>query len=87
MKEDCARAILRLIAVVTILIGGSLATASEMSCLGASMAMSDSPGVKVQVTGMVADMGVYAVLSWAVIAVWGVVLYLLSPLLARRVVA
>ena len=87
MNEDNARSVLRLIAVVTILAGASLTTATLISLLGASSAMEGAPvGAQVRVTGMVAEFGVYALLSHAVIAVWGVVLYSLSPRLARMIV-
>ncbi len=88
MKEDSARSILRLIAVITILVGASLATATLVSLLGASNAMEGAPvGMQVKMTGMVAEMGGYAVLSYVLIAAWGLFLYVLSPKLAEKIVA
>jgi hypothetical protein len=87
MMEDIARSILRLIAVVTVLAGASLTTATLVSLLGASSSMHGAPeGVQVKLTGMVAEMGGYAVLSHAMIAACGVALYVLSPWLAQKVV-
>jgi hypothetical protein len=79
MKEDCARAILRLIAVVTILIGGSMIAATLVSWLGATITM---PG-----SFSSAGVLVYTVLHWGAIAACGGALYSLSPNLARKVVA
>jgi hypothetical protein len=79
MKEDCARSILRLIAVVTILIGVSGATATIVYWLGSTISKPDFPATL--------EIYLYAVLWWVVIAAWGFALYRLSPWLARRVVA
>lgn len=87
MKEDCARSILRLIAVTTILVGVVLTTMTLVALLGASSAMAGvPPGMEVKMSGMVADMGMHVVVAHALIAAWGVVLYLSSPVLARRIV-
>ena len=78
---------MRLIAVVTVLVGASLTTVTMVSLFGVSSTMHGAPeGVQVKMTGMVAEMGVYAVLSHALIAAWGVVLYFLSPKLAAKIV-
>lgn len=84
MQEETIRSILRLLAVVTMLVGVSLASATLVSLVGASSAAA-APGLQVQVTGMVAEMGFYAVLSYAVVAAWGLVLYLLSEKLAAKI--
>lgn len=87
MKEDYARAILRLIAVVTILVGAVLMSATLVGILGTGSTVRGAPeGMQVKVTGMVAEMGGYAVLSQALIAAWGVLLYFLSPKLAKNLI-
>lgn len=87
MKEDSARSILRLIAVVTVLVGAVLTTVTLVSLFGVSSTIQGAAqGVHVQMTGMVAEMGFYLVLAHASIVAWGASLYLLSPRLARYIV-
>jgi hypothetical protein len=87
MKEQHVRSVLRLIAVVTVLVGAYLTTATLVSFLAASNTMNGAlEGLQVKLTGLVAEMGVYAVLSNALIAAWGLVLYYSSPKLAEMIV-
>lgn len=74
--------------MVTVLVGAYLTTASLVSFLATSNTMHGAfEGMQVKLTGLVAEMGVYAVLSNALIAAWGGVLYYLSPKLAEMIVA
>ncbi len=86
MKEDSARAILRLIAVVTVLVGAVLTTVTLVSLFGVSSTIQGVVDGDVQATGLVAEIGFYAVLAYASIVAWGIVLFLLSPRLARYIV-
>ena len=93
MKEESVRSILRLIAVVTVLLGAYLSSAAVLSLFAASSTMHGAldgvhalGGVQGTVAGMVTEMGVYAVLSDLLIAAWGVVLYYASPRLAEMIV-
>ena len=86
MKEDSARAILRLIAVVTVLVGAVLTTVTLVSLFGVSSTIQRVVDGDVQATGLVTEIGFYAVLAYASIVAWGIVLFLLSPRLARYIV-
>ena len=87
MKEDTVCSILRLIAVVTVLVGAILVTMTIVSLIGASSSMgSTGMGVTIRATGVVAKMGFFMVLANGMIAVWGLALYRLSPKLARWIV-
>jgi hypothetical protein len=87
MTEECARAILRIIAVIVVMVGASLTTTTLVSIVAASNAMQNAAGMTVQVSGMVAEMGGYAILSYLLVAAWGVLLFFWSPKLAAMVVA
>ena len=86
MNEDTVRSILRLIAVVTILVGAVLVTITVLSLVGVSSTISTvQSGMRTQPTGL-AKLGFFAVAANAMIAVWGALLYYLSPFIARRIV-
>ena len=70
-REDC-------IAVLT--------TVTLVSQFGVSSIIQGVVDGDVQATGLVAEIGFYAVLAYASIVAWGIVLFLLSPRLARYIV-
>lgn len=80
MSEATVRTILRLVAVVTILVGTTMVTMDLVAYAGASRAihgaMRDVGG---NLTGVVAEFGFVSLLSQAVIAAEGFLLYFLSP--------
>ena len=88
MSEENIRSILRVIAVVTILVGAILTTMALINLGAASSAVSGAgPGLQVRANDMVTQLGLYSVLAQLPIAVWGVALWVWSPSLARRIVA
>lgn len=87
MNENTARACLRLLAVATVLVGVILTVTTILSILAAGSAMQGAVGgMQIQMTGMVAKMGFWAVVSQASIAGWGLVLWAMSPSLAQKLV-
>jgi hypothetical protein len=87
MTESTARAVLRIIALVMILVGVSMATSCVLGTMAAHNTLAgDGHGSGVLVS-MVTESGLYGVLSTAAIAVWGILLFLLSPILAAKIVA
>ncbi|MCI0651698.1 MAG: hypothetical protein L0Z55_07430 [Planctomycetes bacterium] len=92
MKEDTARAILRLIAVLTVF--GALCTAMKtlIALIGVNSTAPHSPEtlqgqMQVELAGKMWTMGIWAVLSYVMVALCGTVLFRLSPMLARKIVA
>jgi hypothetical protein len=87
MSEATVRTILRLVAVVTILVGTTMVTMGLVAYAGASRAihgaMRDVGG---NLTGVVAEFGFVSLLSQAVIVAEGFLLYFLSPMLAQKIV-
>jgi hypothetical protein len=80
MTENCARAVLRLIAVVTMMVGLCLIVFTFVGLLGASNAMGGS-------YSMVSQLGFYAVMAYGCVAALGLALFVFSPRLAALVVA
>ena len=79
MTEATTRSILRLIAVVTILVGVIMTSTTMVSLIG----MRDmAPSM-----GALTNMGLYVVFAYALIVAWGIGLYAWSPRLAQRIVA
>lgn len=86
MSEATVRTILRLVAVVTILVGTIMLAMTLVTYVGASRAirgaMSELGG---NLTGVAAEFGFISLLSQAVIVAEGFLLYLLSPMLAQKI--
>ena len=80
--------LLRLIAVVTVLVGAILTTMTLVNLLGVSRTIEGAAaaGVHIEDTGIVGEIGSYALLAHGSIVVWGGLLYLVSPRLAACVV-
>ena len=88
MKEDTVVCVLRLAAVLTILVGAVLTTMTFIALIGTSRSMSAADqNVQIQVSGLVAEMGLFALLAHAAIAGWGFVLLAASQGIARRITA
>lgn len=97
MQETTLCSLLRLLAVGTMLTGAALTSYAVILLMGASQALQGashalqdaSLGVDINLSGMtssiVSDMGVYLVLARLSVVAWGIVLYMLSPRLARRI--
>ncbi|HVS10925.1 MAG TPA: hypothetical protein VMS76_13740 [Planctomycetota bacterium] len=86
MTESTVRSILRIVAMVTILIGNILTTSTFVGLLATRSTLQGAT-MDVQVSGVVAEMGFYAVLGHALVIGWGLVLYATSPRLARHIVS
>lgn len=87
MTENCARSVLRLIAVVTIMIGWSLAAFTLIGFFGASRAMASMmSGIQVQMNGAVSEMGLFAVLAYLAVSGLGFGLFVVSSKLAVKIV-
>ncbi len=74
-------------AVVTILVGTIMLATTVVACFGASRAihgaMREMGG---NLTGVAAEFGFFSLLSQAVVAAEGFLLYFLSPILAQKIV-
>jgi hypothetical protein len=90
MNEDTARSLLRLIAVVTVLVGAILTTMTLVSLLGVNRTIEGAAAAGLHIDGphrgIVGEIGSYALLAHGSIVVWGGLLYLVSPRLAAWVV-
>jgi uncharacterized protein YjeT (DUF2065 family) len=86
MTEATVRTILRLIAVVTILVGAILVATTLVAVVGAQRAMPSAAfaGVMRDATN---EVTFYTVLAHGMVALEGVLLYMLSPALAKKIVA
>ncbi len=86
MTEATVRTILRLVAVVTILVGAILVATTLVAIVGANRAMNAaSMGGVLRSATM--EVTFYSVLAHIVIAGEGLLLYMLSPALAKKIVA
>jgi hypothetical protein len=84
MTTANVRSILRIVAVITILVGDIGASTVAIGVLSMNRLMeSTSGGADLHLS--VSSMGGYAVLTWLVVAGWGVALYLFSPAIARHI--
>ena len=86
MNTQLARCILRILAVVTMLIGAigissAIVAAYAIKYLAATM----SPGLEVNATA--ANAGLLGTAAWLVVVGWGFALFQVSPGLARLVVS
>ena len=88
MLEVVARSVLRILGIVTALVGAILTLQTCIAWMAYSTTMSGAPaGMQIKATGMLGDMGMYAILAQAVTILLGIALFYMSPALARRVVA
>ena len=87
MTESTARSILRILAVVTMFVGWILTSLAILGLISARSTLQVAGGMDVQVSGVVDEMGFYAVLGQVLVIVWSAVLYASSPRLARHIVA
>lgn len=85
MTEATVRTILRLVAVVTILVGAILITSTLVAIVGAHRAM-DAAAMGGVLRGATNEMTFYTVLAHGTVALEGVLLYMLSPALAKKIV-
>jgi hypothetical protein len=87
MLEVVARSVLRILGIVTAMVGAILTLQAGIAWLAVSTTLSDAPaGMQARATGMLGDMGIFAIVAQAVTVLFGVALYFASPGLARRVV-
>ena len=86
MTEGTARSILRILAVVTMFVGFILTSVTIVGIMSARSTLQVAGGMDVQVTGVVDEMGFYAVFGQVLVVGWGAVLYASSPSLARHIV-
>jgi hypothetical protein len=87
MTESTARSILRILAVVTMFVGWILTSLAILGLISARSTLQVAGGMDVQASGVVDEMGFYAVLGQVLVIVWSAVLYASSPRLARHIVA
>jgi len=85
MTEASVRVVLRLVAVVTILIGAILVTTTLVAIVGASRAM-DAAAMGGALRSATIEVTFYSVLAYAMVAAEGLLLYVLSPSLAKKIV-
>ncbi len=87
MNQMTVRAVLRLVAIVTILVGVIMATMTLVALVGTTRAIQSAmENTTSDIGSMTTAFGFYAVLSNAVIIGAGFLLWLLSPMLAEKVV-
>lgn len=85
MNEEVARSGLRIIGVVTMLVGGILTTQAVIAQVALTRSLEAAPGVQFQTSGMLGDLGAHAIVAQAVTVAFGLLLFFLSPILAARV--
>ena len=87
MLEVVARSVLRILGIVTAMIGAILTLQACIAWMAVSTTLSGAPaGMQIEAKGMLGDMGIYAIVAQAVTVLFGVALFFASPVLARRVV-
>ncbi|MCA3009835.1 MAG: hypothetical protein INH34_15785 [Phycisphaerales bacterium] len=87
MSEATVRTVLRLVAVVTILVGTIMLTMALVAYVGAGRAIHGAMRqMGGDLTGVAAEYGLFSLLSQAVVAAEGFLLYFLSPMLAKEIV-
>lgn len=86
MSEATVRTVLRLVAVVTILVGTILLAMTLIAHVGTSRAIHGAMMEMGNLTGVAAEFGVISLLAQAVIPAVGFLLYSLSPVLAQKIV-
>lgn len=88
MLEVVVRSVLRILGIMTALVGAILTLQACIAWMAVSTTLSGAPaGMQVKATGMLGEMGIYAIVAQAVTIALGVALFCLGPVLARRVVA
>lgn len=88
MTETTVRTVLRLVAVVTILVGAILVAVTLVAMAGATRMMPPTGGsFSGGLRGAAFEMTFYTVLAHGMVALEGVLLYMLSPALAKKIVA
>ena len=88
MLELVARAVLRILGIVTALVGVILTLHACIAWMAVSTTLSGGPaGMQIKATSMLGEVGIYAIIAQAVTILLGVALFYMSPALARRVVA
>jgi H+/Cl- antiporter ClcA len=88
MTEATVRTVLRLIAVVTILVGAILVAVTVVAMAGATRVMPHTGGsFGGGLRGAAYEMTFYTALAYAMVAGAGLLLYKLSPALAKKIVA
>ena len=84
MSTQNVRSFLRIVAVVTMLVGGiGVSTAMIASIAMREMMQSVSEGVSVQHS--VTSVGFFGVLCWLAVLGWGAAMYQMSPWIARHI--
>jgi len=84
MSMQTVRSILRIVAVVTMLVGGIGVSVSMIGAVAIQQLMqSASEGASVQHSVMSA--GLFGVLSWLAVLGWGAAFYKMSPAIARLI--
>lgn len=87
MSQETVRTLLRLMGVVTILVGAIMCTNSLASLVVAGRAMNGAmPEFGSRMGGMIVELGTYSLLANALIIGEGLLLFLLSPKLAEKIV-
>lgn len=86
MNEQTARSVLKIIAVVTVLVGLILTGQAAIARIALAETVKSAPvGVQVKATGVLGAAAGYAIVSHAVTIVLGAGLYFASPRLAKYV--
>ena len=86
MTEATVRTILRLVAVVTILVGAILVATTLVAIVGANRAM-NAAAMDGVLRSATMEVTLFTVLAHAMIAGEGLLLYMLSPALAKKILA
>lgn len=87
MTEATVRTVLRLVAVVTILVGAILVGVTLVAMVGTTSVMPSTRGSFTGLSGVVFEMTFFNVLAHGTVALGGLLLYKLSPALAKKIVA
>jgi hypothetical protein len=84
MNKEYVQAVLRIVAVITMLIGVTLTTTTAISVIGAKRVVQNAPhGLNVRMTGVVGEAGNFAIFAHATIIGWGIAFFVSSSILAR----
>lgn len=86
MTEATVRTVLRLVAVVTILVGAILVATTLVAIVGANHAM-NAAAMDGVLRSATMEVTLFTVLAHAMVAAEGLLLYMLSPALAKKIVA
>jgi hypothetical protein len=84
MSTSTVRTVLRIVAVVTVLVGWIGVSIGVIGLWGMNKVMQTAiPGGELSFS--MTSMSGYAILSWLVVPTWGFLLYAASPMLARHI--